>query len=67
MWFRKKKEVKPQIFTEETCQACNENTRRRFEDGDFVYKAAAVCKNCFSSNTLITAIYGEYPAEPNKN
>jgi hypothetical protein len=67
VFFRKKKEVKPEIFTEETCQACSEKTRRRFEDGDFVYKTAAVCKNCSSSNTLITAIYGEYPVEANKN
>jgi hypothetical protein len=67
VFFRKKKEVKPEIFAEETCRACGEKTRRRFEDGDFVYKSAAACKNCSSADTLITAIYGEYPAEANKN
>ena len=67
MFFRKKKEIKPEIFTEETCQACNEKWRRAFEDGDFVFKAGGTCKNCSSSNTLVSAIYGEYPPETKKN
>ena len=67
MFFRKKKEIKPEIFTEESCQACGEKSRRHFEDGDFVFKNASVCKNCSSGNTLISAIYGEYPPDPKKN
>jgi hypothetical protein len=67
MFFKKKKEIKPEIFTEENCQACGEKSRRQFKDGDYVYAAASVCKNCSSSNTIISSIYGEYPAEQNKN
>lgn len=63
MLFRKKKEVKPEIYSEDTCQSCGEKTRRRFEEGDYVYKAGAQCKNCSSSDTLVTAVYGEYPEE----
>lgn len=67
MLFRKKKEIKPEIYTEETCQACGEKLRRRFEDGDYVFRSAAACKKCSSLNTIISAIYGEYPPETNKN
>lgn len=63
MLFGKKKEVKPEIYSEDTCQSCGEKTRRRFEEGDYVYKAGAQCKKCSSSDTLVTAVYGEYPEE----
>ncbi len=67
MLFRKKKEIKPEIHTEETCQVCGEKTRRQFADGDFVYRTGSVCSKCSSSNTLVSAIYGEYPPEKIKN
>lgn len=63
MLFGKKKEVKPEIYSEDTCQSCCEKTRRQFEEGDYVYKPGAQCKKCSSSNTLVTAVYGEYPEE----
>ena len=65
MLFGKKKEITPEIYTEDTCKSCGEKTRRRFEDGDYVFGAGMQCKKCSSSNTLVTAIYGEYP--PDKN
>jgi hypothetical protein len=67
LFFKKKKEIRPEIFTEEVCQACGEKSRRRFEDGDYVFKPASACKNCSSSNTIIGAIYGEYPPETKNN
>jgi hypothetical protein len=63
--FGKKKEVIPEIYSEDTCQSCGEKTRRRFEKGDYVYKTGAQCKKCLSSDTLVTAVYGEYPEEKN--
>lgn len=63
MLFGKKKEVKPEIYSEDTCQSCGEKTRRLFEEDDYVYKPGAQCKKCSSSDTLVTAIYGEYPEE----
>jgi len=63
MLFGKKKEVKPEIYSENTCQSCSEKARRQFEEGDYVYRSGAQCKKCSSSNTLVTAIYGEYPPD----
>jgi hypothetical protein len=61
--FGKKKEVKPDIYSEDTCQSCGEKMRRRFEEGDYVFKAGKQCKKCSSSDTMVTAVYGEYPEE----
>lgn len=63
MLFQKKKEITPEIFVEETCQACKEKTRRSFGDGDYVFANGTACLKCNSVNTLITAIYGEYPPD----
>jgi hypothetical protein len=61
--FGKKKEFRPEIYSEDTCQSCGEKTRRQFEEGDYVYRSGVQCKKCSSTNTLVTAIYGEYPEE----
>jgi hypothetical protein len=63
--FGKKKEVTPEIYSEGACQSCGEKTRRRFEEGDYIYKTGAQCKKCLSSDTLVIAVYGEYPEEKN--
>jgi len=63
MLFRKKKEVKPEIYSEETCQSCDEKIRRKFDEGDYIYGSGTQCKKCSSSKTLVTAIYGEYPPD----
>lgn len=60
MLFIKKKEIKPEIYSEDTCQSCGEKARRPFKEGDFVFGSGEQCKKC-SSNSLVTAIYGEYP------
>jgi hypothetical protein len=67
MLFGKKKEVKPEIYSEDTCQSCGEKTRRQFEEGDYIYRSGVRCEKCSSSKTLVTAIYGEYPEENNKH
>ena len=61
--FGKKKEIRPEIYSEDTCRSCSEKTRRRFEEGDYVYRPGMQCKKCSSSDTLVTAVYGEYPEE----
>ena len=63
MLFSKKKEVVPEIYSEEACQFCREKIKRPFEEDDHVYGIGLQCKKCMSSNTLVTAIYGEYPEE----
>jgi hypothetical protein len=62
---RKKKKDCPTIYTENTCQTCNQKSKKNFEDGDYVYKPGSACKEC-SGTEMITAIYGEYPAEKKK-
>ncbi len=63
MLFGKKKEIVPEIFSEDTCQSCSEKTKRAFKEGDYVYGRGEECKKCSSTNTLVTAVYGEYPPE----
>ena len=63
----KKKDIVPEVYAEETCRSCDEKIKRRFEDGDYVFGAGIQCKKCSSSNTFITAIYGEYPPEKDKS
>jgi hypothetical protein len=63
MLFGKKKEITPEIYSEDTCLSCNEKTKRRHEERDSVYGAGLQCKKCMSPNTIVTAIYGEYPEE----
>jgi hypothetical protein len=63
MLFGKKKEIVPEIYSEDFCQSCREKTKRRYEEGDYVYGTGLQCKKCMSSSTLVTAIYGEYPEE----
>jgi hypothetical protein len=63
MLFGKKKEITPEIYSEDFCQSCSEKTKRRYEEGDYIYSSGLHCKKCMSSNTVVTAIYGEYPEE----
>ena len=63
MLFGKKKEVVPEISSDDFCKSCREKTKRRYEEGDYVYGTGLQCKKCMSSSTVVTAIYGEYPEE----
>jgi hypothetical protein len=63
MLFGKKKEVTPEIYSEDFCQSCGKKTKRRYEEEDYVYGSGLQCKKCMSSNTVVTAIYGEYSEE----
>ena len=63
MLFGKKKEITPEIYSEDLCQSCGEKTKRRYEERDYVYGSGFQCKKCMSSNTVVSAIYGEYPEE----
>jgi hypothetical protein len=63
MLFGKKKEILPEIYSEDKCLSCGEKTRRQFKEGDYIYGRGEQCKKCSSADTLITAVYGEYPHE----
>jgi hypothetical protein len=62
---KKKKEETPILYTEEACQSCGEKNKRAFEDSDYIYKSSSRCNKC-SGIAMITAIYGEYPPEKEK-
>ena len=62
---KKKKEETPTLCTEEACQSCGEKNKRAFEDSDYIYKSSSRCNKC-SGIAMITAIYGEYPPEKEK-
>lgn len=64
--FGKKPEVLPTIYTEQSCNSCGHKERRPFEQGDHVFAKGAPCARCGSSDTLLSAIYGEYPPNPDK-
>jgi hypothetical protein len=63
---RKKKKEAPIIYTVETCQDCGEKNRRIFEPNDYIYKkTTTTCKKC-TGIVMISAVYGEYPPEKQK-
>ncbi|HEY4699065.1 MAG TPA: hypothetical protein VIH27_01660 [Nitrososphaerales archaeon] len=53
------KKPKFNVFTIETCSACNFKTKRPFQLGDYVFKEAGDCTHCNKSKTLIEMIYAE--------
>lgn len=61
MFFGKKKEPAPTLYTEQACNSCGDKERRPFEPGDYVFKEGVRCKKCNSISTMISAVYGEYP------
>jgi hypothetical protein len=63
--FSKKKDIEPLIYSVEKCQSCGKTTKRKFQEGDYVYKSTSKCSKC-SGNVMIIAIYGEYPPEDEK-
>jgi hypothetical protein len=65
MWFKRKKQISPTVYTEEICPRCGEKKKRKFEDGDYIYKISSNCKKCCEP-IMISAIYGEYPQEKQK-
>jgi hypothetical protein len=63
LFFRKKKEVKPEVLSEETCCSCGNVGTRGFEEGDNVFGSGKRCVKCSSTDTMISAIYGVYPPD----
>ena len=56
------KRMKYVVFSIFQCTNCSEKTKKKFQQGDFVYKEAGSCKNC-KKKTRITMIYSE-PLKP---
>jgi hypothetical protein len=57
MIFRKKDEtIVP--YTVEQCNSCNSISKRKFKQGDFVFKNTDKCSSC-NGQMLIAKIFGE--------
>ena len=57
MIFSKKEEIR-EPYTVEKCNSCNAETKRKFTEGDYVFKNASQCKSC-DGKMIIEKIYGE--------
>ncbi len=57
MIFSKKKEVFDP-YTVEQCNSCNVISKRKFKDGDFIFKNLEKCSKC-DGTMMITKIFGE--------
>lgn len=58
MIFRKKKEVLDP-YSIEQCTSCNKSTKRRFKEGDHVFKTLEKCSACGTGQMIISKIFGE--------
>jgi hypothetical protein len=55
---RKKKEV-IDPYTIEQCHSCNAIKKRKFSEGDYVFKTTGKCTACSNGQTMIAKIFGE--------
>jgi hypothetical protein len=53
-----KKEEKRDPYTIEQCESCMKNTKRKFIEGDYVFKETSPCLSC-KGQLRITKIFGE--------
>ena len=45
-------------YTLHQCNSCNEKSKRKFSDGDYVFKEISKCSSC-DGQIMITKIFGE--------
>ena len=53
-----KKEEKRSPYTVEQCEACKKETKRKFIEGDYIFKETSPCVSC-KGQLRITKIFGE--------
>ncbi|MFB5630928.1 MAG: hypothetical protein ACE5RN_05025 [Nitrosopumilaceae archaeon] len=57
MMFSKKEEIRTP-FTIEECKSCNKESKRKFKEGDFIFKETSQCALC-QGKLRISKIFGE--------
>ena len=45
-------------YTIQQCHSCNEQSKRKFSDGDYVFKEISKCSSC-DGQIIVTKIFGE--------
>ncbi|MDE1765004.1 MAG: hypothetical protein KGI27_01895 [Thaumarchaeota archaeon] len=58
MFSRKKQEILDP-YTVEQCTSCNASKKRKFAEGDYVFKAIGNCTSCNNGQVTVLKIYGE--------
>jgi len=61
MKFKRKKEEIIIPYTVEQCDSCNAISKRKFKEGDYVFKKTDTCSSCKSQMSIIK-IFGEVSA-----
>lgn len=55
---RKKKEI-INPYTVEQCNSCSAISKRKFAEGDYVFKKTNKCPSCNSGQMMVSKIFGE--------
>lgn len=55
----KKKEKELDPYTVEQCNSCNKISKRKFKEGDYVFKTMDKCTSCGNGQIMISKIFGE--------
>ena len=58
MIFRKKKEILDP-YSIEQCIGCNKTAKRKFKEGDYIFKTLEKCTSCGNGQIMISKIFGE--------
>ena len=56
--FKKKEEVLDP-YTVEQCTRCNTISKRKFKEGDYIFKTVEKCTSCGNGQMIISKIFGE--------
>lgn len=56
--FKKKEEVLDP-YTVEQCNSCNKTSKRKFKEGDHIFKITEKCSLCGNGQMMIAKIFGE--------
>ena len=58
MKFSKKDDDIREPYTLEECQSCQTQSKRKFKEGDYLFKESSDCKSC-QGKLIIVKIFGE--------
>ncbi|HJW20770.1 MAG TPA: hypothetical protein VJ571_09495 [Candidatus Nitrosotalea sp.] len=56
--FKKKEEVLDP-YTVEQCSSCSKTSKRKFKEGDYIFKVTDKCLSCGNGQMVIDKIFGE--------
>ena len=63
MKFSKKDDELREAYAMEECLSCKMQSKRKFKEGDYLFKETSECKSC-QGKVIILKIFGELIKEP---